>query len=386
VSNLAYAPGRFFPRAVISLAAATALAAGAVSAASASAAPAASTPGWRVTAVVPSGSTYPTTFTAIGAVSAKDAWVAGTTGDSGGLLLERWNGSTWKPFAAPGFGSNVNDYAVGTTSATNVWTFPEVGTTGYGLHWNGGSWAKFTFKNVLIDDADVLGPKSVWVFGWKAGRAGNRTTPYAAYYNGRTWKQSSVPAAPSSVTALSASDIWGIGLTSKGTDIAMHWNGRAWSTLTIPSLPKSHGIRWYAYYAAATSAHDLWVLDGLALDPAQGTSPPGVTLLHWNGHKWSVAARNSRWWLYGLTPDGHGGFWLTGEKNQPIGFASFNSYIVHYSGGHWTYQTAPARSGYTGPTAGLITPIRGTHSFWALGQLSSASNPFGAADILKYGP
>jgi hypothetical protein len=190
--------------------------------------------------VVPSGVTYPTTFTAIGAVSAKDAWVAGTTGDSGGLLLERWNGSTWKPFAAPGFGSNVNDSVIGATSATDVWTFPQVGTTGYGLHWN--------------------------------------------------------------------------------------------------------------------------------------------------GRKWSVAARNSRWWLYGLTPDGHGGFWLTGEKNQPTGFAPFNSYIVHYSGGHWTYQTAPTRSGYTGPTAGLITRIPGTHSFWALGQLSSASNPFGAADILKYGP
>jgi hypothetical protein len=382
VNDLVYARGRFFRRAVISLAVTTALAAGAVSASSASPVPAASTPGWRVTAVVPSGPTYPTTFTAIGAGSAKDAWVAGR-GDSGRLLLERWNGSTWKPFAAPAGFVNVGDGVIGTTSPTDAWIFPQVGTTGYGLRWNGRSWAKFTFRNVLIGDAAVLGPKSVWVFGERTGKT---TTPYVAYYNGRAWKQSPVSVAPSSVTALSASDIWGIGLTSKGTDIAMHWNGQRWRTLTIPGLPKFHGIRWYAYFAAATSAHDLWVLEGLALNEVEGTSPPGATLLHWNGSKWSVAARNATWWLYGLTPDGHGGFWLTGEKAQPVGFALFNSYIVHYSGGHWTYRRAPTRPGYTGPIAGLITPIPGTQSFWALGLLNSASNPLGAADILKYGP
>ncbi len=346
------------------------------------AATAASTPGWRVTAVVSSGESIPTNFTAIGASGAKNAWVAGL-GDSDGLLLERWNGISWKPVAAPAGSGNENDYVIRTTSATDVWTFPQAGTTGYGLHWNGGSWTKFTFKNVIIGDAAVLGPKSVWLFGQKTGKT---TTPYAAYYNGSTWKQWSVAVVPGSVTALSPSDIWGFGLTPKGTDIAVHWNGRRWSTLTIPNLPKSHGIRWFAYYAAATSAHDLWVLDGLALDLAQGTSPPGAILLHWNGSKWSIAARNSTWWLYGLTPDSHGGFWLTGEKAQPVGFTLYNSYIVHYSGRRWAYQKAPTRSGYADPAAGLITAIPGTRSFWALGQLSSANSPFGAADILKYGP
>jgi hypothetical protein len=158
---------------VISLAVTTALAAGAVSASSASPVPAATTPGWRVTAVVPSGPIYPTTFTAIGAGSAKDAWVAGI-GDSGRLLLERWNGSRWKPFAAPaGFVSGA-DGVIGTTSPTDAWIFPQVGTTSYGLHWNGRSWAKFTFRNVLIGDAAVLGPKSVWVFGERTGKT---TTP-----------------------------------------------------------------------------------------------------------------------------------------------------------------------------------------------------------------
>jgi hypothetical protein len=383
VSELAHALSGFVRRAVIA-AAAAALVAGAVSASAANAAPAApaaSGPAWRVSAVLP-GAAEPVTLTAISASGARDAWAAGIGDTAAGLLLERWNGSTWKQFAAPaGFGGGVADYVIRSTSPTNMWTFPIVGNTTYGLHWNGRSWAKFTFRNVVIGTAAVFGPKSVWVFGSKVPTS----APYVAYYNGRAWKQWSLPVSPNSVTALSFSDIWGMGQTSKGTDIAVHWNGRAWKTLTIPTLPKFHKIPWFAYYAAATSAHDLWILDGLALNLASGTSPPGATLLHWNGSKWSVAAKNSSWWLYGLTPDGHGGFWLTGEKNQPVGVALFNTYIVHRSGGRWTAQKPPTPHGYTSDTAGLITPIPGTHSFWALGQLTSAGNLFGSVAILRYG-
>lgn len=377
---MAYLPGRFWGRAVLVLAAAVGVAAGA---SSASALPVGVT-GWRVTAVVP-GVSSPVALRAISASGAADGWAAGTRA-SGGLLLERWNGSAWKQVAAPaGFGAGVTeDLAIGATSATDVWTFPALGSTSYGLHWNGSSWTKFLFGTARITATAVFGPKSVWVFGWKPGATSG--TAYAAYYDGSTWKQSPVPAVPADMTALSSADIWGIGQTSKGTGTAMHWNGRAWTALPIPALPAYHGIAWRAYFSVATTSHDLWVLEGLALNQGTGTSPPGATLLHWNGTKWSVAAKNPAWWLYGLTPDGHGGFWLTGEKTQPVGFALYNSYIVHYSGGRWTYQTPPARTGYTSATAGLITPIPGTSSFWALGQLSSASNPFGAASILKYGP
>jgi hypothetical protein len=360
--------------------------AGAVSASAAHAAPAAPTaaasgPAWKVFTVV-SGNAFPVTFTAISASGPRDAWAAGIGSAAAGLRLERWNGSTWKQFPAPaGFGGGVGDYVIRSTSPTNMWTFPIVGNTTYGLHWNGRSWAKFTFRNVLIGQAAVFGPKSVWVFGSTVAAS----APYVAYYNGRAWKRWPLPVSPSSVTALSFSDIWGMGQTSKGTDIAVHWNARAWKTLTIPTLPKFHKIPWFAYYATATSSHDLWVLDGLALDQAQGTSPPGATLLHWNGSKWSVAAKNSSWWLYGLTPDGHGGFWMTGEKTQQVGVALFNTYIAHYSSGRWTAQKAPSRPGYTGAIAGLITPIPGTHSFWALGQLTSPGNLFGSAAILRYG-
>lgn len=287
-------------------------------------------------------------MTAIAASGAKNAWVAGTS-DTGGLLLEQRNGSAWKRVAAPaGFGRNVNfDYVIRSTSPTDMWTFPNAGdnNTSYGLRWNGRSWAKFTFGSARITAAAVFGPKSVWVFGWK-GATGLMLLPYTAYYNGRAWKRWSVPVVANSVIALSYSDIWDMGGTSKGTDIAMHWNGRSWKALAIPALPKFHGIAWLPYYAAATTARDLWVLDGLARDQVTGTGPPGAWLLHWNGSKWSVTAKNSSWWLSGLTPDGHGGFWLTGEKTQTGGAGLFNSYIVHRSGCRWTAQKAP-----TGPAS-----------------------------------
>ena len=157
-----------------------------------------------------------------------------------------------------------------------------------------------------------------------------------------------------------------------------------WKALAIPTLPTFHGIAWGPYSAAATSAHDLWLLDGLARNQVTGLSPPGATLLHWNGSRWLAVAKKSSWWLFGLTPDGHGGFWLSGETTPTGNYGPFNSYIVHYSGGRWTALRAPTRPGYKAPIAGLITAIPGTHSFWALGQLNSAG-PFGVADILRYG-
>jgi hypothetical protein len=68
-----------------------------------------------------------------------------------------------------------------------------------------------------------------------------------------------------------------------------------------------------------------------------------------------------------LTPDGHGGFWLS---------SIFGSDITDYRHGTFTSQPAPGHDGY----ATSIAAAPGTNSFWATGRLSAGN------DILRYIP
>jgi hypothetical protein len=362
----------------------------AATASGASASAGATTPGWRVTQTF-SGDFAPAGVEAVSAVSAKDAWVTGSNGT--GMLVEQWNGSKWQQVKTPAIpsGDGVTDNALGASAANNVWVFPffEGGPLiQWAMHWNGGKWTTTVVKNEMIWDTAVSGPSDVWAFGQSSSGKINPsgfTTPYAAHYNGSTWKPYSLPAVVTGVAKISTGDIWTLGNLPSGATIAMHWNGTKWGTLKIPVPAPVNKSPWIASSIAASSATSLWVEEGLQGNRATGTSQAGAVLLHWNGSKWTTVFRNNTWWMYGATPDGHGGFWLTGMKSQSTGFR----YIVHYGAGKWTYLAAPAKSGYTTFSPGEYTAIPGTQSFWAIEGLSptqSNSDPFSLGAVLKYGP
>lgn len=384
VSDLAYAPGRFFRRVAISLAVTTALAVGAVSASSASAVPAASTPGWRITQV--SG----TQFESISPLNGHDAWLVGS--DSGSLYLETWNGSTWRPAKQPaGLDVNVYQASVDAVSPADVWLFPAVskstGNVEYAMYWNGHKWAtKFTLGSTvdLLSDA-IFGPSNVWLFGQKLGTPGPSGwgQPYAEHYDGSTWRQSSLPIDVLMVSKISASDVWAVGPSAKSTAfLAVRWTGKAWTKpLTVASPAKVNGDGWSVTSSFAQSPTSLWVLERLNVtNRGTGQEPPGSAILHWNGHKWSVITENLSYYLYRAEPDGNGGFWVPGSKTE-----SSPAVFAHYSGGRWTYQPVPTKSGYTAGVANLEL-IPGTHSLWAVGVLNPVKNGLTEFAILKYGP
>jgi hypothetical protein len=59
--------------------------------------------------------------------------------------------------------------------------------------------------------------------------------------------------------------------------------------------------------------------------------------------------------------------------------------LAHYSGGRWTYQPVPTKSGHTAGVADLAL-IPGTHSLWGVGVLNPVKNGLTEFAILKYGP
>jgi hypothetical protein len=164
--------------------------------------------------------------------------------------------------------------------------------------------------------------------------------------------------------------------------IVMHWNGTAWSAPRLPALPPvKRGYPWVAAAITAAGPGDAWVAETPAANQA-GYSPGGLILLHWNGSAWRTVAENRTLGdVTGLTPDGHGGFWLTTTDPANPGAGD----IADYRNGTFTSQPAPARPGYTGSAAGIVA-VPGTGSFWATGTLTAVKGGTTQTDILRYTP
>jgi hypothetical protein len=348
--------------------------------------------GWQISEVL-SG---PTTLLQSMATSGPgNAVAAGTNGSS--LVVQQWNGSAWQAITPPSSFMNTsgspNVSAAGTSAAGNTWVFADKGQnslTQYALDWNGSAWTvfKLSSKNMVLGTA-VFGPRNVWEFGQKPGSGANLGfgPAWVLHYDGSAWHPVTVPATPVSVSAPSATDIWALGpsaaTVNKRTQVivAVHWNGSSWHTLALPKLTRVDGQPWVPDGIVAQSARQVWVEETVAVNPASGTAPPGVTLLHWDGKTWTVAARDLKHrYSPGLTSDGHGGFWLISNVlSQPAG------HIAHYADGRWSWQPAPTESGFTG-AADDLTLIPGTTSVWGTGMLTATGNGPTEADIVKHGP
>jgi hypothetical protein len=349
--------------------------------------------GWQISEVLSGPSTL---LQGMATSGPGNAVAAGTTGLS--LVVQQWAGTGWQAVTPPtGFvnlpSGSLNVLAAGTSAPDSTWLFAEKGQnslTQYALEWNGSAWTvfKLSSKNMVLGTA-VLGPGNVWEFGQKPGSGANLGygPAWVLHYDGSAWRPVTVPATPAWVSAPTATDIWALGpsaaTVNKPTQvtIAVHWDGSSWHTLALPKLAPVDGQPWVPDGIVARSARQVWVEETVAVNPGSGTGPPGVTLLHWNGTTWAVAAQDLKHrYSGGLTPDGQSGFWLTDSTgSRPV------TYIVHYAGGHWSRQLAPTESGFAGQAGGLAL-IPGTTSVWGTGVLTANGTRTTEADIVKYGP
>ncbi|MCW2913890.1 MAG: hypothetical protein JWN52_1958 [Actinomycetia bacterium] len=342
-----------------------------------------SQPGWRIVDLT-SATTYPgDQLTDVATVGSKDAWAVGSTGNylNAKPLIRRWDGNSWRTVAAPPLpgGKNAVLTKVVAYSATDVWIFGNrqvgdyIGRFGFGLHWNGVTWKATDFGMATISDALVLGPRDVWVVG-------NHYpfTFFARHFDGRSWKKAAIPGEPWALSARSGKDIWAVGETWGGVSRATvsHWNGTKWRSMPRPRPVLPRDVEYQISNVFARGAKDVWATLTLR-DQAQGGTPAGSLLVHWNGRVWTQVRLSLRKdTLFDPTPDGQGGLWL-------LSFVSpTRTDVLHYSKGKITRQKAPATQGTTGDPQSLAL-IPGTQSLWAAGDLVHRHNTVAA--IYKFG-
>ena len=117
----------------------------------------------------------------------------------------------------------------------------------------------------------------------------NPTGAQITHWNGKSWKQVSVPTLPSpygkvyalnAISASSASNVWAVGSGGNDETIALHFNGKAWKRVRSPNPGAA-----FLNGVVTTSSRNTWAVgtDGGSCSCAK------ALIEQWNGKSWKVA-------------------------------------------------------------------------------------------------
>ncbi len=327
--------------------------AAAVALSSALPADALSVPGWRLVyrhLYVPGNSAY----FAITAVSGRSAWAVGSAdfaGPTGGVpAAARWHNGHWTATAMPRHLTSIL-WAVSADSSTDAWTVSNEG--GYVLHWHSGRWTvahRWSESGGLprvLTGVTAFSPTNVWVFGGSGAFPGIGTW----HLHGHTWTRvTGLGGNISFASALSPTDMWAVGGINVGEDSIVHYAGGKWHHITRPAL---RGLQFNAILAL--SPGNVWAIG------SKGGGPGTARLLQLRRGRWTSYAPPNGFDPTHITPDGHGGLWLTALNTHTSAF-----WLLHRSGaGRWAVVR--------GPGAIALALIPGTGSLWGAGAVSHKS-------------
>ena len=128
-------------------------------------------------------------------------------------------------------------YSVTAASSNDVWAVGLSGAGGRISHWNGKSWANYTY-NTGFQDVSARSATDVWAVGGTAWFYPTQTLAW--HWNGKAWRDVPTPTPGGSawfndVTATSATNAWAVGCICGGpgalgyaTPLIEHWNGKSW--------------------------------------------------------------------------------------------------------------------------------------------------------------
>jgi hypothetical protein len=279
--------------------------------------------------------------------------VAGTVAAAAAMWAQPAGGAcgSWQQIpGAPAVHGWLND--VSASSATDAWAVGQSGKRTLAERWNGSAWRRVATPNPAgrRHKADVLygvvaiAPDNAWA----VGTYGSGPRPLLLHWNGSAWRLQHVPrgaryASLSAITAVSAHDIWAVGMTRHRLTRTLHYDGARWRV--VPAVNRGNQPMFVG--VAAASSSDVW---------AVGYSP--ATLVeHWNGHAWHLVAASRRGGReYGVAALPSGDAWAVGDIPHPT-----TDVIDHWDGTAWTIDYGTTLAGLRSVAASSPKDV------WAVG-------------------
>jgi hypothetical protein len=221
-------------------------------------------------------------LSSIGAASAKDVWIGGTTTQAktgqGIPHIWRWTG---KKFVAqklpPEFAGGTTVSSIAASSTKNAWAVGEMSPpndAGFTvLHWNGVKWSAVPTPINLTTVTTVSSTDA-----WATGADGN-----LYHWNGATWSADGAAPSGSSLVAVAMSSptrVYATGYDSDGYSMfIMRFNGTTWSSATFAKGTSHYGEP----RAIAIHGTSAWII-GLRINPKTYASSPSA--LQTTGGAW----------------------------------------------------------------------------------------------------
>jgi len=361
---------------------------------------------WSAT-INPSPPQSPNThFLGVVAASANDVWAVGLTvqppdNNAPALtLIEHWDGQNWQIIESPNPNPEGDNalFSVAAVGTNDIWAVGFSGATpgarGFSLgqtlieHWDGARWQVIPSPNQgsvinSLSAVAVVGADDIWAAGLSGESSSGPFSTLIQHWDGKTWQIVPSPnPEPNSVigglAVVSASEIGAVATSSPSFNPApfhtlrQHWDGKTWQV--VPS-PNPASVINELVSVVAISAHDVWAV-GLAADTFfQFTT---TLIEHWDGRRWRVVASPNPGWavnsLLAVTAVSARDLWAVGgyANNLSSTVLPYQTLVAHWNGRSW--QTVPSQS--PGELASLlrgITPIPGTRTLWAVGDMVDTS-------------
>ncbi|MGA7732261.1 MAG: S-layer homology domain-containing protein [Chloroflexia bacterium] len=346
-------------------------------------------PVWRMEYGPNAGDRY-NRLAAVDDVDADRFWAVGYARSGTGYYLpvaQRWDGAQWTVTASPPVTESAYPVAVDALTAGDVWavghSFDGMGTKTLTMHWDGAQWtlvpspnrSRYQYDDWLTGVAAVSAD-DVWAVGYYQQTQPNfhlRTS--IMHWDGTAWQ--TVPSPQgfnsydnilTSVSAVSANDIWAVGYyqsVSLGEvrPLTLHWNGSDWSVVDVTV---SNGYDYYLNAVHAYSAGEVWAVGAYEV----GQDRFRTFALQWNGTTWQ--RRNppnpSSYTdiLYDVRAVAPGEVWAVGTHGEQPQTLS-----VRLSGGSW--QVVPSPNGAASGNFLNSVAAASTGDLWSVGNYTDGS-------------
>jgi hypothetical protein len=227
-------------------------------------------------------------FLGVAAVSPNNLWAVGDSRIPYGAtnrspLIENNAGSGWNVVPSPTQTTSSTLFGVAASGARDVWAVGQSFPAALIEHYDGTSWSVVSNpgSNASLNGVAAISPTDAWAVGGGPVSAGSVTDALTEHWDGKAWRPVSAAVNPSqraqltAVAAVSASDVWAVGLLNRGT-LVEHWTGGpTWNVVPAPATGRSR-----LFGVAAVASNDVWAVG----------QQSGINTLveHWNGVTWSV--------------------------------------------------------------------------------------------------
>jgi hypothetical protein len=232
----------------------------------------------------------------VAAIAADDAWAVG--GTSSQPVFEHWNGKQWSVVGSPylGYGGVMN--AIYAFSSNDVWAAGEGDYEAVLEHWNGTTWTfvpGYSYNLTFVNALSGSGTSDLWAVGESWEYPDQRA--FAEHWNGTGWTYEKTPYLYidqlNGVADISPTNAWAVGFQYPSQQelvvqtLIEHWNGTAWSVVPSPNKnPKTFPLTNALTSVTAISANDVWAVGYWTWYAGAGTSRS--LFLHYDGKAWTV--------------------------------------------------------------------------------------------------